>query len=484
MNRKIVIKVLGNLLVFEGLLMIPSLLVSLYYRQNDSFAFLISIALMIIIGFIMSKVKDSYNRIRAKEGLTIVSIGWILASLFGALPFVISGSIPSFVDAFFETISGLTTTGSTLVKDVEALPKGILFWRSFTHWIGGMGILVFTVAILPTMGIGGFQIFKAESPGPMSDKIVPRIKDTARILYTTYFGITILQIILLVAGGMNLFESAVHTFGTVGTGGFSTRNNSIGAYNSTYIHIVITVFMILSGANFSLYYALYKGRWRDVIKNEELRLYLGIILASGILIGLNILVGTNGYKSMGIAFRDSFFQVGSIITTTGYATTDFDLWPAFSRLILLFLMFVGGCAGSTSGAIKSIRILVLGKIVKRQVAKTLHPNAYIPIKVNGKVISDDTVTGILSFLMIYIIIFVLGTLAISLEGIDMVSSISAVATSIGNVGPGLGFVGPTKNFSGFSPYSKILLSLIMLLGRLEIFTVIALISPNAWRNEI
>ena len=484
MNYRIVIKVLGSLLVFEGLLMIPALLVSLYYGQNDTFAFLTSIALMVAIGFVMSKVKGSYKKIKAKEGLAIVAIGWILASFFGSLPFVISGSIPSFVDAFFETISGLTTTGSTLVKDIEALPKGILFWRSFTHWIGGMGILVFTVAILPTMGIGGFQIFKAESPGPMADKIVPRIKDTAKILYTTYISITILQIILLVAGGMSLYESAVHTFGTVGTGGFSTRNASIGAYNSTYIHIVITLFMVLSGANFSLYYALCKGKWRDVIRNEELRLYLGIILASGILIGLNIYIGTDGYRNIGLAFRDSFFQVGSIITTTGYATTDFDLWPVFSKMILLLLMFIGGCAGSTSGAIKNIRILVLGKLVKRQVAKTFHPNAYIPIKVDGKVISDDIVTGISGFLMLYIIMFVLGTLAISLEGLDIGSSISAVATSIGNVGPGFGFVGPTRNFSGFSPYSKILLSLLMLMGRLELFTIIALISPKAWRNEI
>lgn len=483
MNYGIIIKVLGNLLVFEALLMIPAYLVSIFYEQNDSSAFLISFSLTFVVGFIMSKVKGSYKRIKAKDALAVVAIGWLLASFFCSLPFVISGSIPSFVDAFFETISGLTTTGSTVIKDVEILPKGILFWRSLTHWIGGMGILVFTLAILPTMGIGGFQIFKAESPGPTADKIVPRIKDTARILYTTYIAITIIQIIFLVIGGMSLFESAVHTFGTVGTGGYSTRNASIGAYNSSYIHIVITVFMILSGVNFSLYYSLAKGKWKEVIKNEELRLYLGIIFAAGILIGLNIYMNTDGYKNIALAFRDSFFQVSSIITTTGYASVDFDLWPAFSKMILLLLMFIGGCAGSTSGSVKVIRILVLAKLVKRQVAKIFHPNAYIPIKIDGKVVNDDVVTSISSFFILFIIIFVIGILVISFEGLDFESTVSAVATSIGNVGPGFGFVGPTRNFSDFSSFSKIFLSLLMLMGRLELFTIIALISPKAWKNE-
>ncbi|MGI6372317.1 MAG: TrkH family potassium uptake protein [Caldicoprobacterales bacterium] len=482
MNYGVVTKVLGNLLVLEALLMVPSLIVSLIYGQTDSFAFLISMAIMIVLGLIMGRFGGSNNIIKAREGLTIVTLGWILASFFGSLPFVISGSIPSLVDAFFETMSGFTTTGSTLVENIEILPRGILFWRSFTHWIGGMGILVFTVAILPTMGIGGFQIFKAESTGPIADKIVPRIKDTAKILYITYISITLLQIILLVAGGMSFYESAVHTFGTVGTGGFSTRNASIGAYKSTYIHVVITVFMILSGISFSLYYGLYKGRWREVIRNGELRLYLGIILTSGILIGLNLYMGTGVYKNMGLAFRDSFFQVGSIITTTGYATVDYDLWPTFSKMILFFLMFVGGCAGSTSGGIKNIRILVLFKLIRRQVVKTFHPNAYTPIKVDGKVLSDDTVAGISSFLVLYIMMMVLGTLVISLEGLDLESAISTVVTSISNVGPGFGLVGPTRNFSVFSPYSKLLLSFLMLVGRLELFTVIALISPKTWRN--
>ena len=274
MNYGMVIKVLGNILSLEALVMIPSLLVALYYKQSDRLAFIISIILIAVIGYIMSKKKVDNKKIRAKEGLAIVTLGWIIVSFLGAMPFVISGSIPSLVDAFFETVSGLTTTGSTLINDIEILPKGILFWRSFTHWIGGMGILMFTLAILPTLGVGGFQIFKAESPGPVKDRIVPKIKDTAKILYITYISITIIEVILLMLGGMTFYESLLHTLGTVGTGGFSSRNASIGAFDSTYIHIVISIFMILSGVNFSLYFALYKGRWKEILKNKELRLSL------------------------------------------------------------------------------------------------------------------------------------------------------------------------------------------------------------------
>ncbi|MCG4585886.1 TrkH family potassium uptake protein, partial [Anaerosalibacter bizertensis] len=288
MNYGVVIKILGNLLTVEALLMIPSLLVSLYYNQYDKKAFLISIFITSILGFIMGKKEETKENIKAKEGLAIVAFGWILASFFGSLPFVLSGSIPSWIDSFFETVSGFTTTGATIVDNVEALPMGILFWRSFTHWIGGMGILVFTIAILPTLGVGGFQIFKVESPGPMPDRIVPKVKDTAKILYTTYFIMTILEIILLLFGGMPLYDAAVHTFGTVGTGGFSIKAASVGAYDSTYIHIIIGIFMILSGVNFSLYYFLFQGKWKEVFKNEELRLYFGIIFSSVILIALNI----------------------------------------------------------------------------------------------------------------------------------------------------------------------------------------------------
>lgn len=482
MNYGIVIKILGNILMVEGLLMIPSLLVSIYYGQDDRLSFIISILLTISIGFIMSKRKSASEKIKSKEGLAIVALTWVLVSFFGSLPFVISGNIPSLIDAFFETVSGFTTTGSTLVNNIETFPKGILFWRSFTHWIGGMGILVFTIAVIPTLGIGGFQIFKAESPGPVKDRIVPKIKDTAKILYTTYIIMTIVQVVFLLFGKMPLYEAVVHAFGTVGTGGFSTKSASIGAFNSTYIDMVIGVFMVLSGVNFSLYYSLYKGRWREVLKNNELRLYIGIVLVSTLLIGFNLYF--TSYSNIGTAFRDSFFQTGSIITTTGYATADFDLWPTFSKAILFLLMFIGGCAGSTSGGMKDIRILVLFKIIKKQIVKIFHPRAVVPIKVDGKTVSDDTSSGITAFFILYIFIFAISTIIVSLEGISIQDAASAVATTLGNVGPGFGVIGPTLTFSEFSDISTLFFSFLMLLGRLELFTIIALLTPRNLRNEI
>lgn len=482
MNYGIVIKVLGKILSLEALLMLPSLLIAVYYGQSDIVAFIKCIILIGVIGYLMTKVKCKNNKINGKEGLAIVTFGWILASFFGALPYVFSGSISSLVDAFFETVSGFTTTGSTLLTDIEIVPKGVLFWRSFTIWIGGMGILVFGVAVLPSIGASGFQIFKAESPGPIKDRIVPKIKETAKILYTTYTIITVIQIVLLVLGGMSLYDSITHTFATVGTGGFSTKNLSVGAYNSSYIHNVISIFMILSGVNFSLYYALYKGKWRDVLKNSELKFYLGLIVTSVIFIAINLLA--TSYKDVGIALRDSLFQTSTIITTTGFSTVDFDQWPTFSKAILFLLMFVGGCAGSTAGGMKNIRIVALLKLVKRQIVKTFHPRAMIPVKIDGRAISSDTTAGITSFFVLYIGIFVVGTIIISLEGFDLISSASAVATALGNVGPGFGIVGPMLNFSVFSDFSTFLLSILMLLGRLELFTIIALFAPSKWKNEV
>lgn len=466
----------------EGLLMLPSLLVSVYYGQDDILSFIISILLTIAIGLIMSIRKNDSERIKSKEGLAIVSLAWVLVSFFGSLPFVLSGSIPSLIDAFFETVSGFTTTGSTVVNNIESFPKGILFWRSFTHWIGGMGILVFTIAIIPTLGIGGFQIFKAESPGPVKDRIVPKIKDTAKILYKTYIIMTLVEVVFLLFGKISLYEAIVHTFGTVGTGGFSTRSESIGAFNSTYIYIVVGIFMVLSGVNFSLYYALYKGKWREVLKNNELRLYIAIVLISTLLIGVNLYF--TSYKDIGTSLRDSFFQTGSIITTTGYATADFDLWPTFSKSILFLLMFVGGCAGSTSGGMKGIRILVLFKIIKRQIVKIFHPRAVVPIKVDGKTVSDDTISGITAFFILYMFIFGISTVIVSLEGITLQDSASAVATTLGNIGPGFGIIGPTRTFSEFSDITTLFFSFLMLLGRLELFTIIALLTPSNLRNEI
>lgn len=482
MNYGIVLRILGNILVVESLLMTPSLLISLYMKEGDTRAFIITIMVTGLMGFLLSRQKKDRDTINPKEGLAIVSLGWLLMSLLGALPLYLSESTPTYIDAVFETVSGFTTTGATVIANVEILPKGILFWRSFTHWIGGMGILVFTLALLPALGIGGFQIFKAESPGPVAGKMAPRIKDTAKILYSTYFTITIIQVVLLKIGGMSIFESFVYTFGTVGTGGFAIKNASIGAYNSTYIHLVIGMFMLLSGINFSLYYSIFQGRIKDIFKDEELRLYLLIIFIGVLAIGINLYM--NIYDKIGLSFRDAFFQVSSIITTTGYSTANFDIWPSFSKAILLILMFIGGSAGSTAGGMKVIRILILFKLIKREILKIFHPRAVIPIKLNGKVMPNETVAGINSFMSLYLVIFALSSILLTLEGVDLVSAFSSVAATLGNIGPGLGFVGPTNTFNGYSQIAKVFLSGLMLLGRLELFTIIALLAPRNWRKEI
>lgn len=462
MNSKMIFKVQGYILLIIAMGMIAPLLISIFSNETDILPFFISLATTVLSGYLLTRIKITNKQIRTKDGLAIVTLGWIFASLFGALPFYISGSIPSFVDAFFETVSGFTTTGATIITDIEVLPKGILFWRSFTHWIGGMGILVVAVAVLPMLGSGGFHVFKAESPGPIADKIVPRIKDTAKILYTSYIIITLAEFILLLFGGMTPFESIVHTFGTLGTGGFSTRNGSIGAFNSSYIYIIISIFMILSGANFSLYYDLYKGKWREVIKNSELRLYLGILAFS--VIAITIDMNFHLYHDWFDSFRHSLFQSSSIMTTTGYTTFDYDQWTTFSKGILFMLMFVGGSAGSTGGSIKVIRILILAKLIKRELTKILHPRAIVSVKLGGKSIAENTLLNISSFFMLYILIFVFGSLLISLEGIGFMGSMSAVAATLGNIGPGFDFVGPTHTYADFSILSKLLLSFLMLLG--------------------
>jgi trk system potassium uptake protein TrkH len=482
MNYKMILKVLGYILLIIALSMMPPLIIAVIKNQNDMIPFAISIGATSVTGFAFIKIPVTNTKIRAKEGLAIVTLGWIFASIYGALPFYLSGSIPSYVDAFFETVSGFTTTGATIVNDIEVLPMGILFWRSFTHWIGGMGILVVAVAVLPMMGVGGFHIFKAESPGPIADKIVPRIKDTAKILYGTYIIITLVEFILLMLGGMSPFESIVHTFGTLGTGGFSTKNGSVGAFNSSYITIVISIFMIMSGTNFSLYYDIFKGKWKEVVKNSELRLYLSIITICVLVISIDMNI--NLYRNWFESFKHSLFQVSSIITTTGYTTVDYEKWTTFSKGILFMLMFVGGSAGSTGGSIKVIRILALIKLIKRELTKILHPRAIVSVKFGDKPVSEDTLLNISGFFMLYMLIFIFGSILISLEGIGFMGASSAVAATLGNIGPGFEFVGPTHTYSEFSNASKLLLSFFMLLGRLELFTVIALLTPKFWKNEL
>jgi trk system potassium uptake protein TrkH len=482
MNYKLVLNILGKLLMIEALGLLLPLGVAVYYKEESMVAFIITICITFLTGFLLSKIKIEKVKIKIKEGMAIVTFGWLFASLFGSLPFIISQSIPSFINAFFETVSGFTTTGATILDDIEVLPRGILFWRSFTHWIGGMGILVVAVAVLSAMGAGGFHVFRAESPGPVSDRIAPKIKDTAKILYTTYFIISLIELILLFSGGMSLYESAIHTFGTMGTGGFSSLNASIGGYSSTYIRIVITIFMVLAGANFSLYYAGFKGRWKEIYKNSELRLYLGIIFTCIVLITLNLHFSM--YHNLGKALSDSSFQVGSIITTTGYTTTDFDKWPTFSKAMLFALMFVGGSSGSTGGSIKIIRILTLIKLLKREFRKIFHPRAVMAVKIDNEPVKSDVLSNISSFFILYLLIFIIGTILVSLEGIGLVGSAASVAATLGNIGPGFGFVGPTNTYSGFADATKILLSVFMLLGRLELFTVIAIFTPGFWKNEM
>lgn len=480
MNRKIIIKVLGYILMIESALLTPSFVIGLATREGDALAFGITMLLTAVIGFIISRIKADKS-ISIKDGLAITTLSWIFMSLFGALPLYLTKSTPTYVNAMFEIISGFTTTGASVIADVEVLTHGILFWRSFTHWIGGMGILVFSLAILPAIGVGGFQLFKAESPGPIIGKIVPRLKDTAKGLYGIYIGITILNVIFLKIGGMTWFDSFVYTFGTVGTGGFSTKNISVAAYPSSYIHIVLAIFMTLSAVNFSNYYLLLKGKVKEFFMDGEFRLYITVMFTGVVLIALDLL--STSYKSVGLAFRDSFFQASSIMTTSGYSTVDFNLWSPFSKMILIALMFVGGSAGSTAGGFKVIRLLILFKMIKREIMKTFHPRAVVPIKIGGKIVPDETISSIFSYTAFYIIIVIFSFILISLEGVDFESSISSVMTTFNNVGPGLGVVGPLKNFSEYSQWSIGYFSFLMLLGRLEIFTMLALLSPRIWRNK-
>ena len=479
MNYGMIMKVLGSLVLSEAAAMSIALGISIYYRSGDTQAFLTTIIIMVVFGLLMSKLRVKNRYLKAKDAITIVTFGWFIISIFGALPFVISGVLPSFIDAFFEAVSGLTTTGATVIQNVEILPKGIIFWRSFMHWMGGMGILVLTLAIMPTIGVGSYQIFKAETPGPVTDKIVPKMKDTAKILYTVYLGITVIETILLTIGGMSLFDALIHTFGTVGTGGFSNYNMSVGHFNSAYIYFIISIFMVASGVNFSLFYSLYKGNFKNVFANTEFKIYLLIVSAATLLVFSNLL---GVYDSLGDTLSHAFFQVSSIITTTGYSTTDFNLWPDFSKMILFVLMFVGGSAGSTAGSIKVIRLIILFKLVRREISKILHPRAILPIQVGGKMLSSDVIASVSGFFFLYLLMFILGTFLVSLENVGLVSAASAVAATLGNVGPGFDFVGPTKTYAMFSDFTKWVLSLEMLFGRLELFTFFLMLTPSFWKK--
>ena len=480
MNFRIVLRSLGVLLICEAIAILPSIAVSIIYNDGTVSAFAYTSLITVILGLILFGVKPEKRSIYARDGFAIVGFGWILISFFGALPFFLSGAIPSIIDSFFESISGFTTTGASILEEVESLPEGLLFWRSFTHWIGGMGVLILTLAILPSIGEGAFQIMKAESPGPSPGKLVPKLGKTAQILYGIYLAITFIEIVLLFVSGMSLFDACIHTFGTVGTGGFSSRNASIGSFNNIYAEITIAVFMFICGINFSLHYQVMKGNVKALFKDEEFRFYISIIFISILLITINLY--KDSIYSMGESLRHSSFQVVSIITTTAYTTVDFDKWPVFSKMILFFLMFMGGCAGSTAGGMKNIRILLLLKTVKAELMQIIHPRAINPVRYGGKTVDAKVISGIKSFFFAHFFIFAVAVLLVSLDGFDMITTLSSVISTMSNIGPTFAMVGPMGNFSQMSVLSKMVLALTMLIGRLEIYPLLLLTVPSFWRK--
>lgn len=492
-NLSAISKIMGILLIIEGFFMLSSLGFSAWYDPDclshlrffdpahDFLPLLVSGSGILLLGLILwfSNKKLDQNSIGKREGYIIVSMAWVVISLFGAIPFILAGTTSSYTDAFFETMSGFTTTGASVFTDIEALPKGILFWRSMTHWIGGMGIIVLSLAILPILGIGGMQLFVAEVPGVTPDKLHPRITQTAQRLWMIYVLLTLVQTILLLLGGMNLFESLCHAFGTMATGGFSTRNDSIAGF-SPYIQYVIIVFMILAGMSFTLHYFVLKGQFKKLINNEELKHYLIILAVSTLLITLALVFMQN--QPAARAFRDSLFQVVSVVTTTGFITSDYLMWPYFTWFLIFLLMFTGGMAGSTGGGIKIVRIMLLFKNSAVELKRIVHPQAILPVRINGKAISQNIIFNVLAFFLIYIIIFAFGSLFMSMIGLEFESAVGAVAACLGNIGPGLANVGPVFNYGHVPDSGKWALSFFMLLGRLELFTVLILFSSHFWRK--
>ena len=479
MNYSIVLYILGCVLKFESAFLVLPALVGLIYREHASVSYLAVAVLCLILGVLLTHKKPRSTNLYTREGFVAVALSWIIMSIFGAIPFVLTGDIPFYVDALFETISGFTTTGSSILTDVESISKASLFWRSFSHWIGGMGVFVFIMAILPMMGGSTMNLMKAESPGPSVSKLVPHVKDTAKILYGIYIAITICEATILRALGMPLFDSLTTTFGTVGTGGFGIRNDSIAGY-SPAIQITITVFMILSGINYTAYFYILTGKIKELFKIEEVRWYLAIIFGSVAVITWNV---RSLYPTFSETLRHAFFQVGSIITTTGYATTDFDLWPALSKTLLVTLMFIGACAGSTSGGIKVSRILILLKTIRKELSLIIHPRQVKKIRMDGHPVDHETLRSANVFLVVYFVLLLTSMLLFSVDEFDFSTNFTSVVTVLNNIGPGLNLVGPTQNFSIFSPFSKFVLMFDMLAGRLELFPMMILLMPSTWKRK-
>ena len=480
MNRRMVFYTVGQILLLEAVLLVLPLAVSLVYAESCFTSFIITILITAASGFLLKLIfKPKDHVIFAKEGFLIVALAWLMMSLFGALPFVLSREIPSFINAFFETVSGLTTTGASIIPDLSVMSKGILFWRSFTHWIGGMGIIVLIMAIIPTTSGRSIHVMRAEMPGPIVGKLVPRIRDTAKILYLIYIVMTAVEIVLLKLGDMSLFDSVVHSFGTAGTGGFGIRGDSLGSY-SAYSQWVITIFMLIFGVNFNLYYLLLVRRARTVFRSEELRAYAAVVVAAVVMIAINI---RGIYETFGETIRHAAFQVSSVITTTGYATVNFDLWPGFSKAVLFILMFIGGCAGSTAGGLKVSRVFLLVRMVRNNIRKILHPRAVASVSFEGKILDERTQKSVSNYLSIYVLSLFAVFLIISLDPFDLETNLTAAVSCFNNVGPGLAGVGPAMNYNGYSVLSKIVLSFSMLLGRLEIYPLIIAFIPASWLKK-
>ncbi len=478
MNRRIICRVLGMILLCLAVLMILPTIAGLWYGENVSH-FIITMAITGAVGFVMTRVKPYSSVIYAKDGFVIVGLGWILMSLFGALPFVISGDIPNYIDAVFETVSGFTTTGASILENVEEMSQGCLFWRSFTHWIGGMGVLVFIMAVLPMSGEHSMHIMRAEVPGPTVGKLVPRVRQTAKILYLIYVVMTAVEVVLLLFGGMSLFDALIHSFGSAGTGGFSNKAASVGAYNSAYIEMVIAVFMALFAINFNLFFLILIGRWREALKSEELHWYLAIIAASVLAISLGI---RDIYGSMLTALRHAFFNVSSITSTTGFCTVDYVQWPEYCQWILVILMFCGACAGSTGGGLKTSRVAMIFKNIACEIRQMLHPRTVTRVQMDGKRVDETGMKAVNTFFACFMVVLVLGTFLVSLDGHDTATNFTAVLSCLSNIGPGISLVGPTGNFNIFSYASKIVLTFAMLIGRLEIYPILILFAPSTWKR--
>ncbi len=478
MNFSMIVYILGWILNFEALFLIIPLAAAIIFGDNTIMSILLAMGICAAIGLPITRKKPKESTLHSRDGYVIVSLSWIILSAFGALPFVFSGAIPNYIDALFETVSGFTTTGASILSDVEAVPKSLLIWRSFTHWIGGMGVLVFIMAFLPLSGGQNMHIMKAESPGPSVSKLVPRIKTTALLLYAIYFVLTAIEFILLLFGGMTVFDALNISFATAGTGGFAVKNNGLAGYSET-LRAIVTVFMILFSLNFNVYFLIFSKKFKDAFRVSEIWYYLAIIAAAAGFITVNI---RGMFPSTREAFGNAIFTVSSIISSTGFTAVDFNLWPEISRTILVLLMFIGACAGSTGGGIKVYRVVILFKSMGKELQTLIHPKQVKKIRIDSHEIEHEVIRSVNVFMVCFILVFVISLLCISFEDYDMITNFTAVATTINNIGPGLELVGPTSNFSFFSPFSKLVLIFDMLAGRLELFPMLLLFSPVTWKK--